>query len=127
LSTGAQKLGQPVPESNLVLDENSEAPQQTHLKRPGRFSRLSGLEKGRSVPSWRATWNCSGVSCFFHSSSLFVTVGAGLGFMSFNLGRNELSSILSGVRGRSASQRARRSDDARKISVQLRGRRRRDR
>ena len=103
LSTGAQKLGQPVPESNLVLDENSEAPQQTHLKRPGRFSRLSGLEKGRSVPSWRATWNCSGVSCFFHSSSLFVTVGAGLGFMSFNLGRNELSSILAGVRGRSAS------------------------
>ena len=45
---------------------------QTHLKRPGRFSRLSGLEKGGSVPCWRATWNCSGVSCFFHSSSLFV-------------------------------------------------------
>ena len=34
---GAQKLGQPVPGSNLVLDENSEAPQQTHLKRPGRL------------------------------------------------------------------------------------------
>jgi hypothetical protein len=29
LSTGAQKLGQPVPESNLVADENSDAPQQT--------------------------------------------------------------------------------------------------
>ncbi len=27
LSTGAQKLGQPVLESNLVLDENSKAPQ----------------------------------------------------------------------------------------------------
>jgi hypothetical protein len=81
----------------LVLDENSEAPQQTHLKRPGRFSRLSGLEKGGSVPCCRATWNCSGVSCFFHSSSLFVTVGAG--FISFNLGRNELSSILSGRLG----------------------------
>jgi len=24
----------PAPESNLVLNENSEAPQQTHLKRP---------------------------------------------------------------------------------------------
>jgi hypothetical protein len=28
-----------------------------------------------------------------------MTVGAGLGFMSFNLGRNELSSILSGRLG----------------------------
>jgi hypothetical protein len=112
LSSGAQKLGQPVPESNLVLDENSEVPQQTHLKRPGRFSRLRGLEKGRSVPCCRATWNCSGVSCFFHSSSLFVTVGAGSEFMSVSLGRTELSSILSGVRGGSASvpcQRAPRS------------------
>jgi hypothetical protein len=53
LSTGAQKLGQPVLESNLALDENSKAPQQTHLKRPGRFSRLSWLEKGRSVPCCR--------------------------------------------------------------------------
>ena len=32
LSTGAQKLGQPVPESNLVLDEKSGVPQHTHLK-----------------------------------------------------------------------------------------------
>jgi hypothetical protein len=55
LSTGAQKLGQPVRESNLVLDEKSGVPQHTHLKRPGRFSLLSGLEKGRSVPCCRAT------------------------------------------------------------------------
>ena len=46
LSTGAQKLGQPVPELNLVLDEKSGAPQHTHLKRPVRFSLLSGLERG---------------------------------------------------------------------------------
>jgi hypothetical protein len=81
LSTGAQKLGQPVPESNLVPEEKSGAPQHRHLKSPGRFSLLSGLEKGRSVPCYRATWNCSGVSSFFHSSSLFVTFGVGSGFM----------------------------------------------
>jgi hypothetical protein len=57
---------------------------------------------------------------FLHSSSHFVTVGAGLGFMSFTLGRNELSSILSGLRGRSASlpcQRARRSGRCAQKSV----------
>jgi hypothetical protein len=54
-SAGAQKLGHPVPESNLVLDEKSDAPQHTQLNIPGRFSLLSGLEKGRSVPCWRAT------------------------------------------------------------------------
>jgi hypothetical protein len=29
-ATGAQKLGHPVPDSNLVADQNSGAPQQTH-------------------------------------------------------------------------------------------------
>jgi hypothetical protein len=54
---------------------------------------------------------------FFHWSSLFATVGAGLRFTSFNLGRNELSSILSGGGGRSASLPANAPgdrDDARK-------------
>ena len=38
LETGAQELGQPVPESNLVSDENSGALQQTQAYRPGAFS-----------------------------------------------------------------------------------------
>jgi len=33
---------------------------------------MSGLEKGRSVPSSRRTWYCSSVSIFFHSSLLRV-------------------------------------------------------
>ena len=47
---GDEKLGHPVPESNLALDEKSGAPQHAQLNIPGRFSLLSGLEKGRSVP-----------------------------------------------------------------------------
>src|SRR5262245_21347349 len=54
-SAGAQKLGQPVPESNFVSDANSGAPQHTHLNMPSRFSRLSACENAGSVPCWRVT------------------------------------------------------------------------
>jgi hypothetical protein len=36
---GAQKLGQPVPDSNLAEEEKSGAPQHTHLNMPGVFRR----------------------------------------------------------------------------------------
>src|SRR5262245_63869507 len=69
ISTGAQKLGHPVPESNLVVEENSGAPQHTQLNMPARFSRLRGLVNAGSVPCCRVTRCCSGGSSFFHASA----------------------------------------------------------
>jgi len=50
LSSGFQKLGQPVPLSYLVSEENSGRSQPAQAKMPLRFSFSSGLEPGRSVP-----------------------------------------------------------------------------
>ena len=55
LSSGAQKLGQPVPLSNFVEDENRSELQPAQAKTPFRSSCRSGLVKGRSVPSLRRT------------------------------------------------------------------------
>jgi hypothetical protein len=41
---GAQKLGQPVPESNFVSELNSGRPQQTQTKTPLALTLFSGLE-----------------------------------------------------------------------------------
>src|SRR5215210_6312095 len=71
LASGCQKLGQPVPLSYFVSDENSGRSQPAHAKVPLRFSWLSGLVLGRSVPCLRSTSYCAGVSSLRHSSSLF--------------------------------------------------------
>ena len=42
-SSGAQKLGQPVPLSNFVSDEKSARPQPAQAKVPRRCSSFSGL------------------------------------------------------------------------------------
>ena len=55
LSIAFQKLGQPVPLSNLVLDENRSSAQPTHPKMPARCSSFSGLLNGLSVPSSEET------------------------------------------------------------------------
>src|SRR3989454_7795509 len=77
-SAGDQKLGQPVPESNLVSDENSGAshPAQTYIP----FSLLWRYfpVKGRSVAFFLKTWKVSVSSCFFHSSSDFFILARGL-------------------------------------------------
>src|SRR5436190_1201641 len=70
---GCQKLGQPVPLSYFVSEENSGRPQPAHAKVPLRFSALRGLVPGRSVPCLRNTSYCAGVSSLRHSSSLFST------------------------------------------------------
>jgi hypothetical protein len=44
-----QKLSQPVPLSNLVVDENRSCAHPAHPKIPGRSSSLSGVLKGVSV------------------------------------------------------------------------------
>src|SRR6266699_2463169 len=74
--TGVQKLGQPVPESNLASDLNSGAPQpmQWYMPVPLLFQYFP-VNAG-SVPHWRVTRNCSGVSCSRHSSSVLVIFAA---------------------------------------------------
>ena len=52
---GAKKEGHPVPLSNLAELEKSFVPQPEQTKVPERFSLLSGLVKGRSVPCLRNT------------------------------------------------------------------------
>src|SRR3954447_14305864 len=85
-SSGCQKLGQPVPLSNLVSEENSGRSQPAQENVPLRFSWLSGLDPGYSVLCLRSTSNCCLLRIFRHSSSVFctskfsgVTALAGLG------------------------------------------------
>ena len=73
LSKGAQKLGQPVPLSNFVEEENRSDPQPAQAKMPFRSSCRSGLVKGRSVPSLRRTAYCSGVRVERQSASVRTT------------------------------------------------------
>src|ERR1700730_16495561 len=72
-SSGAQKLGHPVPLSNFVADEKLSSAQPAHANVPRRFSRSSGLENGRSVASRLSTAYWSGGSSFRHSASVRVT------------------------------------------------------
>ena len=50
-----QKLGQPVPLSNLVVEENRSRSQPAQVKMPRRPSCNNGLVKGLSVPLCRST------------------------------------------------------------------------
>src|ERR1700733_64858 len=71
LAMGAQKLGQPVPDSNLVSELKTAVSQQMQRKIPLSCTlRLAPLN-GRSVASCRVTSNEAGASCAFHSFSLF--------------------------------------------------------
>src|SRR5438445_7848550 len=72
-AAGWVKLGQPVPLSNLSSARNNSVPQPAHEYRPGSWSSHNAPVNGRSVPRWRSTRYCSGVSSRRHSSSLFVT------------------------------------------------------
>src|SRR5579859_3808704 len=72
-SNGAQKLGQPVPLSNFVVDEKRGRSHPAQSNVPGRSSLSSGLLPGSSVASCRSVAYCSGVSSFCHSASVWVT------------------------------------------------------
>jgi len=65
--TAFVKLGQPVPDSNFVSEEKRWLPQQTQTYRPSFLQSWYFPVKAGSVPSFRATANCSGVSCRRHS------------------------------------------------------------
>src|SRR5882724_9462409 len=72
----SQKLGQPVPESNLEFESKSALPQSTQRYSPGACWSYSAPEKANSVAARRVTSYCSGVSCFFHSDLLLRTFGS---------------------------------------------------
>src|SRR6187551_3722603 len=74
-STAWSKLGQPVPLSNFVSDENSTCPQAAHRNWPARFSRLRGLDPRLSVPWHRSTWYWLGDRTSCHSVSERSTWG----------------------------------------------------
>src|SRR3954462_3019352 len=69
-TAGSVKLGQPVPESNLVADENSSAPQPAHRYTPSCLTFQYLPVNARSVPPLRSTSYCSGVSSSRHCSSV---------------------------------------------------------
>src|SRR3954452_696393 len=68
---GSVKLGQPVPESNLVLESNSSAPQPAQRYTPSSCLSQYLPVNARSVPPLRSTSYCSGVSSSRHCWSVF--------------------------------------------------------
>src|ERR1700689_1192402 len=78
LFSAFQKLGQPVPLSNLVVDENRSCAQPAHVKVPGRCSSLSGLLKGVSVDAVRSTAYCWGFRICRHWASVWLTSNVSL-------------------------------------------------
>ena len=73
VTIGSEKLGQPVPDSNLVDASNSGVPQPAQWYVPSSWQSQYFPVKARSVPAWRSTWNCSGESSSRHSESAFST------------------------------------------------------
>src|SRR2546427_8934883 len=63
LRTGAQKLGQPVPEAYFVTEANRSRPQTTQMYTPGSWLFQYSPVKGRSVPLLMQTSYCNGESC----------------------------------------------------------------
>src|SRR5215475_15548319 len=63
-----KKLGHPVPLSYFISEVKSARLQPMQTNIPGRFSLLSGLVPGGSVPSSRNTLNCVGSRRLRHSS-----------------------------------------------------------
>src|SRR2546425_13262367 len=60
---GAQKLGQPVPESYFVSEANRSRPHTTQMYTPGSWLFQYSLVKGRSVPLLTQISYCNGDSC----------------------------------------------------------------
>jgi len=75
---GLGELGQPVPDSNFALEENSSLPQAAHRYRPSSWLWTYVPVNGGSVPWRRRISYCSGVSSWRHCSSVFWTVSVSL-------------------------------------------------
>src|ERR1700755_1172001 len=74
LEMARQKLGQPVPESNLVFESNRAVLQQMQRYRPSASLWSYAPEKGASVPAWRVMLKEAGVSCARHCASVLTTL-----------------------------------------------------
>src|ERR1700722_8453420 len=74
--SGCQKLGQPVPDSNLVRESNSAVWQHTQPYSPSACWFHNAPENARSVPARRVTSNASAESCWRHCASLRTTLGS---------------------------------------------------
>ena len=74
-SKGIEKLGQPQPASNLVLDENNCTPQQTHWKIPSYPWSTYLPVKGLSVPDLCVSSNSIGESSAWYWATVFFDVG----------------------------------------------------
>jgi hypothetical protein len=75
---GSKKLGQPEPESNLVSELKSSAPQPAQRYVPASLTTLYSPVHGRSVPWRRITSYWSGVSSSRHSSSDFSSLSVAM-------------------------------------------------
>ncbi len=78
-STASEKLGQPVPLSNLAPDRKRRCPHPAQTNSPSRCSPSSGLVPGYSVSWRRSTAYCLGVSDACHASSVLVTANGSAG------------------------------------------------
>src|SRR5687768_10715607 len=63
-----KKLGHPVPLSYFIAEVNRGRLHPAQTNTPGRFSALSALDPGRSVPSSRRTSYAAGLSSLRHSA-----------------------------------------------------------
>ena len=72
---GCQKLGQPVPESNLVSELKRALSQQMHRKRPLSCRFQESPEEARSVPALRVTSKEIVDNWCFHCSSVLIARG----------------------------------------------------
>lgn len=78
--TGSVKLGHPERELNFWVLSKRCVPQQIQPYTPATNSSQYSPVKACSVPCSRVMWNCSGVSCAFHSSFVFITFRSGSRF-----------------------------------------------
>src|SRR5690606_17864398 len=72
---GCQKLGQPVPDSNLVAESYNAVSQHRQRNTPLPVSRGKAAGKAASGPSWGGAWYDGGGSWRRHSASHFTTRG----------------------------------------------------
>lgn len=97
------KLGQPVPESNLLSEENSGEPQPAQWYIPVSWLLTNSPLNGASVPFLRKTSYCSGVSSSFHWSSIFC-----IAFVK-PVGRRKVKTIITKNSWESKTERPKRS------------------
>src|SRR3954451_17265577 len=88
-AAGAEKAGQPHPESYFASELKSSAPQQAQWYVPVSKTWSYSPVNGRSVPFSRSTWYCSGVSSARHCSSVFLIFSTLFGLRNLEIVTNQ--------------------------------------